>query len=288
MRSLKITTQITARDGSLDKYFQEIGKIPMISIEEEVLLTKRIREGDQIALQKLTTANLRFVVSVAKQYHRGNQFSLGDLINEGNVGLIRAAMKFDETRGFKFISYAVWWIRQAITQAISTNSRMVRLPLNRINRLHQIYHAATDLEQRLEREPSAEEIAHLLGLEVTEIEKNLSVSKNHISLDTPLGEDNSLDLKDIITDKSTPLPEKDLIEASLKHEVRRALSKLNSRQQEVLILAFGLNGQEQMTLISIGHLMGLTPERVRQIKQTALLDLKKRNSGNSEMISYLS
>lgn len=274
MRQLKISKQITNRESqSLDKYLQEIGRVDLISAEVEVELAKRIREGDQIALEKLTKANLRFVVSVAKQY-QNNGLTLGDLINEGNLGLIKAAKRFDEKRGFKFISYAVWWIRQSIMQALAEQSRIVRLPLNRVGSLNRIAKTFSELEQKFQREPSTEEIAEVIGISIEEVQNDLKVSGRHVSMDAPFaqGEDNSL--LDVLSDVNESTPDADLIADSLTKEVQRALSTLTTRESEVLGLYFGLNNNSSMTLEEIAEKFNLTRERVRQIKEKATRRLR--------------
>lgn len=274
MRQLKITKQITNRETqSLDKYLQEIGKVDLITAEMEVDLAKRIRQGDQMALEKLTKANLRFVVSVAKQY-QNNGLSLGDLINEGNVGLIKAAMRFDETRGFKFISYAVWWIRQSILQALAEQSRVVRLPLNRVGSINKLHRAFSDLEQKFQREPSTEELADVMEVTQEEVESTMRVTGRHVSVDAPFvqGEENGL--LDVLESDSQPAPDSDLMIDSLKGEIRRALSSLPTRESEVIACYFGLNGVHPMTLEEIGDRFKLTRERVRQIKEKATRRLR--------------
>jgi RNA polymerase primary sigma factor len=286
MRQLKISKQITNRESqSLDKYLQEIGKVDLITSEVEVELAKRIREGDQIALEKLTKANLRFVVSVAKQY-QNNGLTLGDLINEGNLGLIKAAKRFDETRGFKFISYAVWWIRQSIMQALAEQSRIVRLPLNRVGSLNKISKTFSDLEQKFQREPSPEELAEVIGITTEEVLENLKVSGRHVSMDAPFvqGEENSL--LDVLTDANEQTPDAGLITNSLKQEVQRALSTLTVREAQVLGLYFGLEGKTAMTLEEIGEEFNLTRERVRQIKEKATRRLR-HTSRSKTLKSFL-
>ena len=285
MRQLKITKSITNRESaSLDKYLQEIGKEDLITVEEEVELAQRIRKGDQKALEKLTRANLRFVVSVAKQYqNRG--LSLPDLINEGNLGLIKAAEKFDETRGFKFISYAVWWIRQSILQALAEQSRIVRLPLNQVGSLNKINKAFSRFEQENERRPSPEELADSLDLPAEKVADTLRVSGRHISVDAPFveGEDNSL--LDVLVNDDSPIADRTLINESLSTEVERALSTLTERERDIIKLFFGINTQE-MTLEEIGEKFGLTRERVRQIKEKAIRRL--RHSSRSKLLkTYL-
>jgi RNA polymerase primary sigma factor len=275
MRQLKIVRQITNRESqSLDKYLQEIGKVDLISANEEVILAKRIREGDQMALEKLTKANLRFVVSVAKQYqYKG--LSLGDLISEGNAGLIRAASRFDEMRGFKFISYAVWWIRQSIIQAIATQSRIVRLPLNRVGSLNKISRSFSELEQKFQRDPTAEELAEVLNIDTEEVIHNINISGRQVSVDAPFasGEDNSL-LDVLENDHKTP--DSDLMVDSLRGEVQRALSTLTQRESDIIAFYFGLNGENTMTLEEIGEKFMLTRERVRQIKEMATRRLRQK------------
>ena len=273
MRQLKITKSITNRESaSLDKYLQEIGKEELISVEEEVELAQRIKKGDRIALEKLTKANLRFVVSVAKQY-QNQGLSLPDLINEGNLGLIKAAEKFDETRGFKFISYAVWWIRQSILQALAEQSRIVRLPLNQVGSLNKINKAFSKFEQENERKPSAEEVADTLELSKDKIEDTLRVSGRHISVDAPFvdGEDNSL--LDVLENKDSPIADNNLLSESLRKEVDRALCTLTDRERDIIKLFFGI-GIPEMTLEEIGDRFGLTRERVRQIKEKAIRRLR--------------
>ena len=285
MRQLKITKSITNRESaSLDKYLQEIGKEDLITVEEEVELAQRIRKGDQRALEKLTRANLRFVVSVAKQY-QNQGLSLPDLINEGNLGLIKAAEKFDETRGFKFISYAVWWIRQSILQALAEQSRIVRLPLNQVGSLNKINKAFSRFEQEHERRPSPEELAETLDLPAEKVADTLRVSGRHISVDAPFveGEDNSL--LDVLVNDDSPVADKTLINESLSTEVERALATLTERERDIIRLFFGINCQE-MTLEEIGEKFGLTRERVRQIKEKAIR--RRRHSSRSKLLkTYL-
>ena len=274
MRQLKISKQITNRESqSLDKYLQEIGKVDLLTPDEEVELAKRIREGDQFALEKLTKANLRFVVSVAKQY-QNQGLSLGDLINEGNLGLIKAAQRFDETRGFKFISYAVWWIRQSILQALAEQSRIVRLPLNRLGSLNKISKTFSELEQKFEREPSPEELAEVLEVSTSEVIDTLKISGRHVSMDAPFvqGEENSL--LDVLENDSEDTPDSELMSDSLRKEVQRALSTLTQREADVVTFYFGLNGESIMTLEEIGEKFNLTRERVRQIKEKAIRRLR--------------
>ena len=274
MRQLKISKQITNRESqSLDKYLQEIGKVDLLTPDEEVTLAQRIRDGDQIALEKLTKANLRFVVSVAKQY-QNQGLSLGDLINEGNLVLIKAAKRFDETRGFKFISYAVWWIRQSILQALAEQSRIVRLPLNRVGSLNKISKSFSELEQKFEREPSPEEIAEVLELTTSEVVDTLKISGRHVSVDAPFvqGEENRL--LDVLEDEDEEAPDQGLMSDSLRKEVQRALSTLTKREGDVITLYFGLNGEQALTLEEIGEKFALTRERVRQIKEKAIRRLR--------------
>jgi RNA polymerase primary sigma factor len=274
MRQLKISKQITNRESqSLDKYLQEIGKVDLLTPDEEVELAKRIKEGDQIALEKLTKANLRFVVSVAKQY-QNQGLSLGDLINEGNLGLIKAAQRFDETRGFKFISYAVWWIRQSILQALAEQSRIVRLPLNRVGSLNKISKTFSELEQKFEREPSPEELADVLEVTTAEVVDTMKISGRHVSMDAPFvqGEENSL--LDVLENDSEQTPDSGLMTDSLRREVQRALSTLTQRESDVITLYFGLNGEHALTLEEIGEKFNLTRERVRQIKEKAIRRLR--------------
>ena len=286
MRQLKISKQITNRESqSLDKYLQEIGKVDLITSDEEVKLAQRIRDGDQMALEKLTKANLRFVVSVAKQY-QNNGLTLGDLINEGNVGLIKAAKRFDETRGFKFISYAVWWIRQSIMQALAEQSRIVRLPLNRVGSLNKISKTFSDLEQKFQREPSPEELAEVLEVTTEEIVDTLKVGGRHVSMNAPFvqGEENSL--LDVLENNSEETPDAELMVDSLRREVLRALSTLTQREADVIAYYFGLNGVHAMTLEEIGEKFSLTRERVRQIKEKATRRLRQ-SSRSKTLKSYL-
>lgn len=287
MRQLKITKSITNRESqSLEKYLQEIGKVDLLTPEEEVDLAKRIKQGDQIALEKLTKANLRFVVSVAKQY-QNQGLSLSDLINEGNLGLIKAAQRFDETRGFKFISYAVWWIRQSILQALAEQSRIVRLPLNKVGSLNKINKAFSELEQEYEREPSPEELAENLDIPTEEVETTLGVAARHVSVDAPFveGEDNSL--LDVLENNTTPDTDEKLeYRESLRREIDRSLSTLTERQCDVIKLYFGIGVEHPMSLEDIGEKFGLTRERVRQIKDKAINKL--RNTTRSKLLkSYL-
>lgn len=285
MRQLKITKSITNRESaSLDKYLQEIGKEELITVEEEVELAQRIKKGDQAALEKLTRANLRFVVSVAKQY-QNQGLSLPDLINEGNLGLIKAAEKFDETRGFKFISYAVWWIRQSILQALAEQSRIVRLPLNQVGSLNKINKAFSKFEQEHERKPSPEELAESLDLPADKVADTLRVSGRHVSVDAPFvdGEDNNL--LDVLVNNDSPSADRVLIMESLAKEIHRALATLTERESDIISLFFGIGCQE-MTLEEIGERFGLTRERVRQIKEKAIRRL--RHTSRSKLLkTYL-
>ena len=285
MRQLKITKSITNRESaSLDKYLQEIGREDLITVEEEVELAQRIRNGDRLALEKLTRANLRFVVSVAKQY-QNQGLSLPDLINEGNLGLIKAAEKFDETRGFKFISYAVWWIRQSILQALAEQSRIVRLPLNQVGSLNKINKAFSKFEQENERKPSAEELAEELDIPVDKIADTMKVSGRHVSVDAPFveGEDNSL--LDVMINDDSPNADRVLINESLSKEIERALSTLSEREHDIVKKFFGI-GVPEMTLEEIGVEFGLTRERVRQIKEKAIRRLRQ-SSKSKLMKTYL-
>jgi len=274
MRQLKITKQVTNREtASLDKYLQEIGKVDLITADEEVELAQRIKVGDQIALEKLTKANLRFVVSVAKQY-QNQGLTLPDLINEGNLGLIKAAQRFDETRGFKFISYAVWWIRQSILQALAEQSRIVRLPLNKIGSINKINKTYAFLEQSHERPPSAEEIAKELDMTINDVKESMKNSGRHVSMDAPLVEGEDSNLYDVLRSGESPNPDKDLLHESLRTEIERALETLTPREADVIRLYFGLGNQHPMTLEEIGETFDLTRERVRQIKEKAIRRLK--------------
>jgi RNA polymerase primary sigma factor len=285
MRQLKITQSITNRESqSLDKYLHEIGKVDLITAEEEVILAQKIREGDQAALERLTKTNLRFVVSVAKQY-QNQGLTLGDLINEGNLGLIKAAKRFDETKGFKFISYAVWWIRQSILQAIAEQSRIVRLPLNQVGSLSKISKAFSKLEQEYEREPSPEELADILETTVDKISDTLSNSGRHVSMDAPFvqGEENTL--LDVL-ENHEPNTDSMLINESLSEEIKRSLSTLTEREREIIVLFFGLGSNQPLSLEEIGEKFNLTRERVRQIKDKALQRL--RHTSRSKILkSYL-
>lgn len=278
---MKITKHFTNRESqSLDKYLQEIGKVDLLSPEQEIELAIRIKKGDRNALELLTKANLRFVVSVAKQY-QNQGLSLGDLINEGNLGLIKAAKRFDETRGFKFISYAVWWIRQSILQALAEQARIVRLPLNRVGALNKIGKAYSNLEQEFEREPSATELANELDMDVSEIADALKISGKHISMDAPFSQGEENRLLDIIENDEQPTPDFSLMNESLKEEIDRALSSLSEREAEVIKLYFGLNKEHSLTLEEIGERFNLTRERVRQIKEKAIRRLRRASKSES-------
>ena len=283
---VKISKRVNIRaNQSLEKYLQEIGEMELLDPEEEIKLARSIRQGDRFSLEKLTKANLRFVVSVAKQY-QNQGLLLGDLINEGNLGLIKAAKRFDETRGFKFISYAVWWIRQSILQALAEQSRVVRLPLNRVGALNKIGKAYSNLEQEFEREPSPEEIAEQLSMSPFEVTDTMKMSGRHLSMDAPFnqGEDNRL--LDVIHDDGQPTPDYQLIDESLKIEIERALETLSQREAEVVRLYFGLNREHPLTLEEIGELFNLTRERVRQIKEKAIRRL--RHASRSKVLrTYL-
>jgi len=270
MRQLKITKQVTNRDTpSLDKYLQEIGKVELISPEDEVVLARRIKSGDSEALKALVNANLRFVVSVAKQY-QNQGMSLPDLINEGNLGLMKAAQRFDETRGFKFISYAVWWIRQAILQALAEQARIVRLPVNKIGSINRINKAFARLEQEFEREPSSQEIADMLEMIPEDVKESLKTNGRTVSMDAPLSSEEDNTMYDVLQSDDTPSPDKTLIYESLAFEIERALSTLSSREAKVLKLYFGLGMKHPFTLEEIGEELSLTRERVRQIKEKAI------------------
>jgi RNA polymerase primary sigma factor len=270
VRQLKITKQVTNRDTpSLDKYLQEIGKVELISPDEEVNLARRIRSGDPDALSKLVKANLRFVVSVAKQY-QNQGMSLPDLINEGNLGLIKAAQRFDETRGFKFISYAVWWIRQAILQALAEQARIVRLPVNKIGSINRINRAFSRLEQEYEREPSSQEIAEILEMASEEVKESLKTNGRTVSMDAPISSEEDNNMYDLLPSPDAPSPDKNLINESLAYEIERALSTLSPREAKVLKLYFGINMKHPFTLEEIGEELALTRERVRQIKEKAI------------------
>jgi len=283
---VKIFKQFTYRESqSLDKYLQEIGKVDLLTAEEEIELAIKIKEGDKKALEKLTKANLRFVVSVAKQY-QNQGLSLGDLINEGNLGLIKSGKRFDETRGFKFISYAVWWIRQSILQALAEQSRIVRLPLNRVGALSKIGRAYSNLEQEFEREPSADELADELDMDVKEVTDTLKISSKHVSVDAPFaqGEENSL--LDVMKNDEQPSPDNMLLSESLKTEIASALSSLPEREAEVLRLYYGIETEHSMTLEEIGEKFNLTRERVRQIKEKAIRRLRHA-SKSKHLRTYL-
>ena len=282
MRQLKITKSITNRESaSLDKYLQEIGREELITAEEEVVLAKKIKDGDQDALEKLTRANLRFVVSVAKQY-QNQGLSLPDLINEGNLGLIKAARRFDETRGFKFISYAVWWIRQSILQALAEQSRIVRLPLNQVGSLNKINKAYSKLEQEFEREPSADEIAELLDLPIDKVSDTMKVSGRHVSMDAPFANGEESSLLDVLINHDSLKADSGLIMESLSKEIDRALSTLTERERDVVKLFFGIGLNHGLTLEEIGDKFDLTRERVRQIKEKAIRRL--RHSSRSKLL----
>lgn len=282
MRQLKITKSITNRESaSLDKYLQEIGREELITAEEEVILAKKIKDGDQTALEKLTRANLRFVVSVAKQY-QNQGLSLPDLINEGNLGLIKAARRFDETRGFKFISYAVWWIRQSILQALAEQSRIVRLPLNQVGSLNKINKAYSKLEQEFEREPSAEELAEVLDLPIDKVADTMKVSGRHVSMDAPFANGEESSLMDVLINHDSPRADGGLIMESLSKEIDRALSTLTERERDVVKLFFGIGLNHGLTLEEIGDKFDLTRERVRQIKEKAIRRL--RHSSRSKLL----
>ena len=287
MRQLKITKSITNRESqSLEKYLQEIGKVELIGPEEEVKLARKIKQGDQAALDKLTKANLRFVVSVAKQY-QNQGLSLPDLINEGNLGLIKAAQRFDETRGFKFISYAVWWIRQSILQSLAEQSRIVRLPLNKVGLTNRIQKAFSKLEQEYEREPSPEELATLLELDTDEVSATLGIGARHISMDTPLAEGEDNTLVDVMENPNAERAETNIEHnESLKQEIERSLRTLTERQKEVICYFFGIGVDHPMSLEDIGDKFNLTRERVRQIKDKAITKLRT-NSRSKELRGYL-
>lgn len=286
MRQLKINKQFTNRENkSLDKYLNEISKVEMITPAEEVELAKRIKENDQVALEKLVNANLRFVVSVAKQY-QNQGLTLGDLINEGNLGLIKAAQRFDETRGFKFISYAVWWIRQSILQALADQSRLVRLPLNKVGSLSKIGTAAAQLEQKFEREATTDEIADLLQLPREEIETTLSTSGRHLSIDAPISDDEDTTLLTLLSNTHEPNPDKNLLHESLQREIMRVMSILSEKEKEIINLYFGLEGAIPHSYEDISEKVNLTRERVRQIKEKALRKLRK-SSKSTLLKAYL-
>ena len=285
MRQLKITKSITNRESeSLEKYLQEIGKEEMISIDEEVELAQRIRKGDRKALERLTRANLRFVVSVAKQY-QNQGLSLPDLINEGNLGLIKAAEKFDETRGFKFISYAVWWIRQSILQAIAEQSRIVRLPLNQVGSVNKINRMLSKFEQENERRPSVEEISQEINLPEEKVDEAMSANTRHVSVDAPFADGDEGSLLDVLVNDSSPMADRQLVIESLQAEIKQALKMLNDRERNVIEAFFGINGPE-LTLEEIGEKYGLTRERVRQIKEKAIRRLRE-GTKNKMLKAYL-
>jgi len=274
MRQLKIIKQVTNRETpSLDKYLHEIGKVDLITADEEVELARRIKNGDKSALEKLISSNLRFVVSVAKQY-QNQGLSLPDLINEGNLGLIKAAQRFDETRGFKFISYAVWWIRQSILQALAEQARIVRLPLNKIGSINKINKTFAELEQTFEREPSIQEIARVLEVAPEDVKEAMKSAGRHVSMDAPLVDGEESNMYDVMLSKDTPSPDKDLLNESLRKEIERVLSTLTFREANIIKLYFGLNGKHPHTLEEIGEEFNLTRERVRQIKEKAIKRLK--------------
>lgn len=282
MRQLKISKSITNRESqSIEKYLQEIGKEDLLTPEEEVELARRIRQGDQLALEKLTRANLRFVVSVAKQY-QNNSLSLNDLINEGNLGLVKAAQKFDETRGFKFISYAVWWIRQSIIQALAEHSRMVRLPLNKVGSLTKINKIFSELEQKYQREPTPEEVALMMGITVEEVEATLGISARHVSMDAPFTDGESNALIDVLENVNAEETDKHLdYKDSLRIETERTLASLTDREREVIKLFFGIGVEHPMTLEDIGDQLGITRERIRQIKDKAITKLRSQSRSKS-------
>jgi len=285
MRQLKITKSITNRESeSLEKYLQEIGREEMISVEEEVELAQRIKKGDHKALERLTRANLRFVVSVAKQY-QNQGLSLSDLINEGNLGLIKAAEKFDETRGFKFISYAVWWIRQSILQAIAEQSRIVRLPLNQVSSVNKINRMLSKFEQENERRPSVEEISLVINLPEDKVDEAINANTRHVSVDAPFSEGDEGSLLDVLVNESSPMADRQLVAESLRDEIKSALRMLNDRERNVIEAFFGINGPE-LTLEEIGEKYGLTRERVRQIKEKAIRRLRE-GTKNKRLKTYL-
>lgn len=286
MRQLKITKQITNRETqSLDKYLQEISKVNLITAEDEVRLAKGIRQGDQAALEKMVNANLRFVVSVAKQY-QNNGLSLGDLINEGNVGLIKAAAKFDETRGFKFISYAVWWIRQSILQGLAEHSRVVRIPMNRVGSLNKINRTLSELEQKFQREPTSEELAEVLEFSPEEIKDTIKLGARHLSVHAPFAQGEDGGLLDVLENDSERTPDYGLITDSLRKEVQRSLGSLGKKESDVIALYFGLNGGAPMTLEEIAGMFDITRERVRQIKEKGIRQLRNTSRGKT-LKSYL-
>ena len=288
MRQLKIAKQVTNREtDSLNKYLQDIGKVELITADEEVELAKKIRQGDRVALERLTKANLRFVVSVSKQY-QNQGLALPDLINEGNVGLIKAAERFDETRGFKFISYAVWWIRQSILQALAEQARIVRLPLNKIGNINKINRAYSELEQKFERPPSADELAEFLNCSIQEVKQSLAQNGRHVSMDAPLvdGDESSSSMYDVMSGDSMPSPDNNLVLESLRNDIRTSLTTLTPRESEVISMFYGLDGKPPMSLEEIGSKFDLTRERVRQIKEKAIRRLK-HTSKNRILKGYL-
>jgi RNA polymerase primary sigma factor len=287
MRQLKITKQVTNRETpSLDKYLHEIGKVDLLTPDKEVELAKRIRKGDREAFEQLIKSNLRFVVSVAKQY-QNQGLSLPDLINEGNLGLIKAAQRFDETRGFKFISYAVWWIRQSILQSLAEQARIVRLPLNKIGSINKINKTFNQLEQEFQREPTTKEIAEMLAMSPEVIEEAMKASGHHVSMDAPMRDDDGgNNMYDVLLNIDTPSPDRGLLNSSLQQEIERSLATLSDRESDILRYYFGLNGTRQHTLEEIGEVCGLTRERVRQIKEKAIKKLKN-NYRNKLLKSYL-
>ena len=286
MRQLKITKQVTNRETkSLNNYLADVSKIDLITAEEEVELAQRIKKGDDRALDKLTSANLRFVISVAKQY-QNQGLSLSDLINEGNLGLVKAAKRFDETRGFKFISYAVWWIRQSILQAISEHARTVRIPLNKIGELSKIKQARVDLEQRLEREPTAAEIAKVMDVAPERIKETMYTTQRSRSMDAPLAEESTFSLYNVLESNHAPQTDSSLMQESLQMEIKRTLDTLTDREANVIRLNYGLDGNKQLSLSEIGELFDLTRERVRQIREKAIRRLRHQ-SKNKTLIAYL-
>ena len=286
MKSIKIGKQITTREtASLDKYLQEIGKIPLLTPEEEVLYTSKIKNGDMVALEKLTKANLRFVVSISKQY-QNQGLTLSDLIEEGNLGLIKAAQRFDETRGFKFISFAVWWIRQSILQALADQSRIVRLPLNKVGSLNKMNKTIVQLEQKYERDPSVEEIAELLDIDSEEIAETLRISQKHVSVDKPIKDDEEHCILDFMESDSVDSPEFNVMGDSLRKDIGRVMKLLAKREADVISLYYGLNGGVALSLEDIGYELDLTKERVRQIKENAIDKLQK-SSKNKFLKTYL-
>ena len=286
MRQLKIAKQVTNREAlSLDKYLHEIGRVDLITADEEVELAKRIKKGDKAALERLIKANLRFVVSVAKQY-QNQGLSLPDLINEGNLGLIKAAQRYDDTRGFKFISYGVWWIRQAILQALAEQARIVRLPLNKIGSITRINKTFVKLEQEFQREPTADEVAYLLDTSSDVVEEALKVASHHVSMDSPVHTDDGTNLYDLLLNEDSPSPDQRLMDSSLKKEIDRSLSTLDEREADVIRYFYGLCGKRQHTLDEIGNEFGLTRERVRQIKEKTIKKLRN-NYRNKLLRSYL-